>query len=100
MRPLRGGGGSRFADKKVRKKENRTLIETLINHLKSSENIPIDSLQIVLFKFKKSVSKINPCMSAAVTLNEFGVLELEDPAQNHMSSVQKEVPQIWRNERI
>ena len=39
-------------------------------------------------------------MSAAVTLNEFGVLELEDPAQNHMSSVQKEVPQIWRNERI
>ena len=39
-------------------------------------------------------------MSAAVTLNEFGVLELEDPAQNRMSFVQKEGPQIWRNERI
>ena len=57
LRPLRGGGGSKSADKKVRKKkENRTLIETLINHLKSSENFPIDSLRSVLFQ--KSVTKI------------------------------------------
>ena len=96
LMPLKEGGGSKSADKKTRKKENLTLIETLINQLKSYKNFQINSLWG--FLFQTCVTKIiRKCQQPSLWLNLM-YWNWKTTSQNHMSWCKK-VPQELRSEK-